>query len=145
MTDINILLVEDNLGDVRLTQESLKECKINNNLDVVYDGQSAMKYLNKEGEYSNSPTPNLILLDLNLPGIKGFELLNFVKTNQRLLKIPVVILTASEAEQDVIRSYQLHANCYICKPIEMDNFFKIVQNITNFWFSIVKLPSKENL
>lgn len=146
MTDlkINILLVEDNQGDIRLTKESFKECKINNGLNVVTNGETAIRYLNREGEYKDVEMPDLILLDLNIPGIKGLEVLSYIKSSNALKHIPVVILTASEGEKDIVRSYNNHANCYICKPIDLDQFVMVVRTITNFWFSIVKLPPKEN-
>lgn len=140
MKPVEILLVEDNPGDVRLTEEALKESKILNNLNVVYDGVEAMKYLKKEGEYENRKHPELILLDLNLPKKDGREVLAEIKEQDDLKRIPVVILTTSEADEDIMKTYNLHANCYITKPVDMEQFIKVVKTIGDFWFSIVKLP-----
>lgn len=141
-SSVEILLVEDNPGDVRLTIEALKESKVCNNLNVVSDGMEAMAYLRREGQYANAPRPDLILLDLNLPGKDGREVLSEIKADEDLKCIPVVVLTTSAAEQDILRTYRLHANCYITKPVDLDQFIMIVQNIQDFWFSIVKLPSR---
>ncbi|PSR04572.1 MAG: response regulator [Bacteroidetes bacterium SW_11_45_7] len=135
-----ILLVEDNPGDVRLTQEALKESDIPTNVNVAVDGEQAIGYLNGKSEYASSPKPDLILLDLNLPKKNGLEVLEIIKDNDGLKHIPVVIITSSEAEFDISKSYNLHANCYITKPVEFDDFNNVVQNIVRFWFSIVKLP-----
>lgn len=140
MKPVEILLVEDNPGDVRLTKEALKESKILNNLNVVYDGVEAMKYLNKEGDYKDRKHPELILLDLNLPKKDGREVLAEIKEQDDLKRIPVVILTTSEADEDIMKTYNLHANCYITKPVDMEQFIKVVKTIGDFWFSIVKLP-----
>jgi CheY-like chemotaxis protein len=137
---IEILLVDDNPGDIRLTQEALKDSKVLNNLHVVEDGLEALKYLRKKGEFKNEVTPDLILLDLNLPKRNGREVLSEIKEDELLKHIPVVILTISRAEEDILKSYELHANCYITKPVDMNQFVKIVRSIENFWFSIVKLP-----
>ena len=137
---IDILLVEDNPGDIRLTRESLKDSKIRNTLSVVMDGLEAIKFLKKQGEYKNKPTPDLILLDLNLPKKDGREVLAEIKADPDLMMIPVVILTTSQAEEDIIKTYKLHANCYVTKPVELDQFIELVKGIGNFWFSIVKLP-----
>lgn len=137
---VEILLVDDNPGDIRLTQEALKDSKVLNNLHVVEDGLDALKYLRKEGEFKNEVTPDLILLDLNLPKRNGREVLSEIKEDELLKYIPVVILTISGAEEDILKSYELHANCYITKPVDMNQFVKIVRSIENFWFSIVKLP-----
>lgn len=137
----NILLIEDNPGDVRLTEEAFKEGKKKVNLAVVMDGVEAIKYLRKQGEYQNAPTPDLILLDLNLPKWDGREVLKEIKTDKKLKRIPVVVLTTSNAEQDIINSYDLHANCYINKPIDFDNFFEIIQKIEDFWLTTSILPS----
>jgi CheY-like chemotaxis protein len=137
---IEILLVEDNPGDVRLTREALKESKIINNLHVVMDGEEAMKFLLQKGEYKNKPKPDIVLLDLNLPKKDGREVLAEVKANNRIKRIPIVILTSSEADEDIIKTYNLHANCYIAKPVDLDQFSKVVKTIGDFWFSIVKLP-----
>lgn len=141
---VEILLVEDNPGDVRLAKEGLKECKLLNNLSVVGDGVEAMAYLRKEGKYASAAQPDLILLDLNLPRKDGREVLAEIKSDERLKRIPVVILTTSQAEEDVLRSYGLHANCYITKPVDLEQFVKIVQSIHEFWFRIVRLPSEED-
>jgi len=140
---IEILLVEDNPGDVRLTKEALKESKIINNLHVVMDGEEAMKYLLKQGEYKENPKPDIILLDLNLPKKNGREVLAEIKEKKELRYIPVVILTSSEADEDIVKTYELHANCYITKPVDLDQFSKVVKAIGDFWFSIVKLPNEE--
>jgi chemotaxis family two-component system response regulator Rcp1 len=137
---IEILLVEDNPGDVRLTQEALKDSKILNRLSIVGDGMEAMAFLRKEGKYTEVHRPDLILLDLNLPKKDGREVLKEIKEDPVLRRIPVVILTTSHSEQDVIKTYDLHANCYITKPIDLNQFVNVVKSIENFWFSIVKLP-----
>jgi two-component system, chemotaxis family, response regulator Rcp1 len=137
---IEILLVEDNPGDVRLTQEVLKEGKVNNNLNVVDDGIKALAFLSKEPPYTNVPHPDLILLDLNLPRKDGREVLQIIKADQQLRRIPVVVLTTSQAEQDIVQAYNLHANCYISKPIDLDQFIRVVKSIEEFWLTIVKLP-----
>ncbi|MBA2670706.1 MAG: response regulator [Gemmatimonadetes bacterium] len=138
---IEILLVEDNRGDVRLTQEALTEGKIRNNLHVVTDGVVALEYLRREGGHVDAVRPDLILLDLNLPRKDGREVLEVIKADPKLRCIPVVIFTSSQAEQDIIRAYDLHANCYVSKPVELDRFIEVVKSIVDFWFSIVKLPS----
>jgi CheY-like chemotaxis protein len=137
---IEILLVEDNPGDVRLTREALKDGKIRNNLSVVMDGEEVMVYLHKEGKYKDAPRPDLILLDLNLPKKNGREVLAEIKTDPNLRRIPVVILTVSKADEDIIKSYDLHANCYIIKPVNLDRFIKVVKSVEDFWLTIVKLP-----
>lgn len=137
---IEILLVEDNEGDVRLTKEALKEGKVKNNLQVVYDGFEALEYLKREGEYQDRVIPDLILLDLNLPRMDGRELLEKIKEDSDLRRIPVVILTTSKAEEDIVRTYDLHANCYITKPVDLEKFIVVVKSIENFWMTIVKLP-----
>ncbi|MEW6734201.1 MAG: response regulator [Acidobacteriota bacterium] len=139
---IEILLVEDNPGDVRLTKEALKEAKVYNNLSVAMDGIEALEYLHKKGRYTNAVTPDLILLDLNLPKKDGREVLEEIKNDQRLRRIPVVVLTTSDAEQDIIKTYHLHANCYITKPVDLEKFITVVESIENFWLTIVKLPPK---
>ena len=138
--NVEILLVDDNPGDIRLTQEALKDSKVLNNLHVVEDGLEALNYLRKKGEFKNEVTPDLILLDLNLPKRNGREVLSEIKEDELLKYIPVVILTISRAEEDILKSYELHANCYITKPVDMNQFVKIVRSIESFWFSIVKLP-----
>jgi len=137
---INILLVEDNPGDVRLTIEALKENKMRNNLHVVEDGMEAMAFLRREGRYAGAPRPDLVLLDLNLPKKDGCQVLAEIKADEDLRRIPVVILTTSQAEEDVVRSYTLHANCYVTKPVDLDQFIKVVRSIEEFWLTIVKLP-----
>lgn len=140
MEAIEILLVEDNPGDVRLTQEAFKDSKLNNNLNVVEDGVEALEYLRAEGGYVDAVRPDIILLDLNLPRMNGQELLKIIKEDVDLRRIPVVILTTSDSEKDIIASYNLHANCYITKPVDLNRFSEIVRNIEGFWFQIVKLP-----
>jgi chemotaxis family two-component system response regulator Rcp1 len=138
---VEILLVEDNPGDVRLTVEALKEAKVSNNLSVVGDGQDALSYLRREGQFQDAARPDLILLDLNLPRMSGREVLALIKEDSDLKRIPVVILTTSEAEQDILRSYDLHANCYITKPVDLDKFITVVKSIEGFWLTVVKLPA----
>jgi len=137
---IRILLVEDNPGDIRLTQEAFRENKLCNHLDTVRDGVEAMAYLRQEGEYAQASHPDLILLDLNLPKKDGREVLEEIKEDPILKRIPVVILTTSQAEEDIIRTYSLHANCYVTKPVNLDQFIKVVQSIESFWLTIVQLP-----
>ena len=137
---VEILLVEDNPGDVRLTQETMKDFKVLNNLSVVGDGVEAMAFLRQEGRYANASRPDLILLDLNLPKKDGREVLKEVKLDQQLKRIPVVVLTTSSAEQDILNTYELHANCYITKPVDLDQFITVIRSIENFWFTIAKLP-----
>ncbi len=140
---IEILLVEDNPADVRLTQEALKEEKLYMNLHVVNDGVEAMAFLRQEGSYAKVKQPDLILLDLNLPKKDGREVLEEIKNDKELEMIPVVVLTISKAEEDVVRSYHLHANCYITKPIDLNQFSKVVKTIKDFWLTVVKLPPKD--
>jgi CheY-like chemotaxis protein len=137
---IEVLLVEDNAGDVLLTKIALEDSKIRVNLNVVEDGVEAMAFLRKQGKYINMPHPDIILLDFNLPKKDGREVLAEVKTDQNLKRIPVVVLTTSQAEEDILKAYNLAANCYISKPVDFDQFVKIVQSIENFWFTVVKLP-----
>ena len=137
---VEILLVEDNPGDVRLTKEALLESKIYNNLSVVKDGAGAMAYLHAEDYYVDRMLPDLILLDLNLPKKDGREVLAEIKQDDDLKRIPVVILTTSKAEADILKTYDLHANCYITKPVDLDQFITVVRAIENFWMTIVKLP-----
>jgi two-component system, chemotaxis family, response regulator Rcp1 len=139
---INILLVEDNPGDIRLTKEVLKEGKINNNLFVVTDGEEALFYLKKTGQYEKAFTPDIVLLDLNLPKKDGREVLSEIKENEFLKQIPVIVLTTSDAEQDIKNVYQNHANCYITKPVDFNQFINVIRSIENFWLTIVKLPKK---
>jgi len=138
---INILLIEDNPGDVRLTQEAFKEGELNVNLEIAIDGVEALNFLHKSNGYEDAVRPDLILLDLNLPKRDGREVLAEIKVNDDLKKIPVVILTTSDAEQDVIKSYNLHANCYINKPVDFDKFFKVIRQIEQFWLEMVILPT----
>jgi chemotaxis family two-component system response regulator Rcp1 len=140
VSPIEILLVEDNPGDARLTQEALKDSKLNNKLYVVEDGVEALTFLRNEGKFANSPRPDIILLDLNLPRMSGRELLEIIKADESLKRIPIVVLTTSDDERDIVMSYALHANCYITKPVDMNQFVTIVKNIKDFWFTIVKLP-----
>jgi len=135
-----ILLVEDNPGDVRLIREVLKEGKIYNNLNVVKDGVEALAFLRREGPYADAPRADLILLDLNLPRKDGREVLAMIKADEQLKRIPVVILTSSGSEEDILKSYELHANCYITKPVKLDEFLAVVKSIEEFWLTIVKLP-----
>jgi CheY-like chemotaxis protein len=137
---IVVLLVEDSPGDVRLTREAFKDAKVHINLHVAADGTEAMDFLNREGKYSTVPRPDLILLDLNLPKKDGREVLKEIKESPTLKSIPVVILTTSASDVDILRSYKLHANCYITKPVGLDGFLEVVKSIDNFWLSVVKLP-----
>lgn len=140
---IEILLVEDNPGDYRLAMEVFKEAKVKNTLHIATDGEEALKFLKKEGNYKDVPRPDLILLDLNLPKKDGKEVLAEIKDDDNLKRIPVVILTVSNAEEDIVKSYDLHANAYITKPIDLDQFINVVRSIEDFWLSIVKLPNGE--
>jgi len=137
---VEILLVEDNPGDVRLTREALREGKVRNHLHVVEDGVEAMAFLRHEGQYADAVRPDIVLLDLNLPRKSGREVLAEIKTDEDLMRIPVVILTTSKAEEDILKSYNSHANCYITKPVDLEQFIKVVQATENFWFTIVTLP-----
>jgi len=140
---IDILLVEDSPADVRLTREALKEAKIVNMLHVAPDGMSAMAYLHKHGQYANNPSPDLILLDLNLPKKDGREVLAEIKQHENLKRIPVVVLTTSRAEEDVVRSYNLHANAYVTKPVDLKQFLEVIRAIEAFWLAVVTLPPNE--
>ncbi|CAM3525702.1 response regulator [Isoptericola cucumis] len=144
MTDeqagIEVLLVEDDPGDVLMTREAFDEHKVVNRLSVVADGVSAMEFLRQEGEHAGAPTPDLILLDLNLPRMDGREVLAAVKADERLKHIPVVVLTTSEAEEDVLRSYSLHANAYVTKPVDFERFIQVVRQIDDFFVTVVRLP-----
>jgi two-component system, chemotaxis family, response regulator Rcp1 len=142
---IEVLLVEDSPGDVRLTREAFKDAKVHVNLHVAPDGTEAMAFLKREGKHANASRPDLILLDLNLPKKDGREVLAEIKENPELKTIPVVILTTSASEADILRSYQLHANCYITKPVGLEGFLQVVQSIDNFWLSVVKLPHEGRL
>ncbi len=139
---IVILLVEDNPGDVRLTIESLKESKVPNKVHTVEDGAEAVAFLRRQGKYADVVRPNLILLDLNLPKKNGREVLAEIKADEDLKRIPVLILTISRAEEDVLKSYNLHANCYLIKPVDLDQFLALVRSIEEFWLNTVKLPSR---
>jgi CheY-like chemotaxis protein len=137
---VEILLVEDNPGDVRLTREALKEAKVRNSLSVAGDGVEAMAFLRREGSYATAPRPDIVLLDLNLPKKDGREVLAEVKADPDLRRIPVVILTTSKAEEDILKTYDLHANCFVTKPVDFDQFIKVIQSIEGFWLTIVQLP-----
>jgi len=140
---INILLVEDNPGDADLAREALESSKMNNIMHVVDDGEKAMAFLRREGSFTDAPRPDLILLDLNLPKKDGRQVLAEIKADEGLRRIPVVILTTSRAEEDVLKTYDLHANCYITKPIDLNQFLHVVRSIEDFWLSIVVLPPNE--
>ncbi|WP_130471298.1 response regulator [Candidatus Magnetaquicoccus inordinatus] len=137
---IEILLIEDNPGDIALTKEALLESKINNRLHAVYDGEQALAFVRRQDPYQNAPRPDLILLDLNLPRRNGREVLQEIKQDPTLRAIPVVILTTSRDEEDILRSYALHANCYVSKPVDLEKFFQVIRSIEQFWFTVVKLP-----
>ena len=139
---IDILLVEDNPGDARLALESLKESKIRNTIHWVQDGLEAMKFMHRQGSYENAPRADLILLDLNMPKMDGREVLAEIKSDDDLKRIPVVIFTISKAEEDILKAYDLHTNCYITKPLDLDRFLKVIQSIEDFWLTIVRLPRK---
>jgi len=137
---IEILLVEDNPGDMRLTKEALKEGKVYSNLHWAKDGVEALEFLRQEGKFAGAPRPDIILLDLNLPRKDGREVLSVIKNDERLRNIPVVVLTTSKAEEDVLKSYALHANCYVTKPVDLEKFIVVVQSIDKFWLTVVTLP-----
>jgi two-component system, chemotaxis family, response regulator Rcp1 len=137
---VEILLVEDNPGDERLTREALKEGKVYSNLHWVKDGVEAMEFLRRQGKYSDVPRPDIILLDLNLPKKDGREVLQDIKNDDALKRIPVVVLTTSKAEEDVLRTYNLHANCYVTKPVDLEKFIVVVKSIDVFWLTVVTLP-----
>jgi CheY-like chemotaxis protein len=139
---VEVLLVEDSPGDVRLTQEAFRETNRSINLHVAVDGVEAMAFLHKEGEYANAPRPDFILLDLNIPKMDGREVLANIKNDDRLKTIPTIILTTSEAEADIIKSYQLQANCYLNKPVQLEEFESVVKSINDFWLTKVRLPQK---
>ena len=139
---IEILLAEDNPGDVRLTEKALERGKIVNNLHVTENGVEAMRFLRREGEYADEPQPDLVLLDLNMPRKDGREVLEEMRGDPELRRIPVVVLTSSEAEEDVVRSYELSANAYLTKPVDFEGFVDIIERIEEFWFSVVKMPPK---
>jgi len=144
LAPIEVLLVEDSVGDVRLTREAFKDAKVHINLHVAVDGDDAMAFLKRERQYGDAPRPDLILLDLNLPKKDGRAVLKEIKESQTLAIIPVVILTTSASEEDILRTYQLHANCYITKPVDLEGFLKVVKSIDTFWLSVVKLPRDPN-
>ena len=137
---VEILLVEDNPGDVRLTKEALREGKVYSTLHWAKDGVEALEFLRREGPHANAPRPDIILLDLNLPKKDGREVLMEIKSDAELKHIPVVVLTTSKAEEDILRSYELHANCYVTKPVDLDQFIRVVQSIDRFWLTVVTLP-----
>lgn len=137
---VEILLVDDNPGDVRLASEALQEAKIANHLTVAMDGSTALKILRRQSPFENAPRPDLILLDLNLPRKDGREVLAEIKQDEQLRRIPVVVLTTSQAEEDILRAYDLHANCYISKPVDFQQFMNVVQSIETFWLTVVRLP-----
>jgi chemotaxis family two-component system response regulator Rcp1 len=137
---VEILLVEDSVADVELTEEGLKEGKVWHHLNVARDGVEAMKFLRRQGKYADAPEPDLILLDLNMPKKDGREVLGEIKADECLKHIPVVILTTSQAEQDILKSYELHANCYITKPVDLEQFFAVIKTLEDFWFTVVRLP-----
>lgn len=137
---VEVLLVEDNPGDVRLTREALKESAITHNLNVVSDGVEALAFLRRQGKYALSPRPDIVLLDLNLPKKDGREVLTELKQDPNLRRIPVVVLTTSKAEQDIIKAYDLHANCYVTKPVDLEEFITLVKTIEDFWLTVVRLP-----
>ena len=139
---IQVLLVEDDPGDVLMTREAFDDNKVANSLHVVNDGAEALAFLRKEGEYADAPTPDLVLLDLNLPRVDGREVLAAVKVDDELRQIPIVVLTTSEAEEDVLRSYALHANAYVTKPVDFDRFIEVVRKIDDFFVSVVRLPGR---
>ena len=139
---IEVLLVEDDPGDVLMTEEAFAEYKVANRLTVVADGESAMRYLRKEGEHAGAATPDLVLLDLNLPRMDGREVLAELKEHPELRRIPVVVLTTSEAEEDILRSYNLHANAYVTKPVDFERFISVVRKIDEFFVSVVRLPGR---
>lgn len=139
---IEILLVEDNPGDIILTKEAFAEAKIKNNIHIARDGEEALLYLNRHSGFEKAVIPDLILLDLNLPKIDGREVLDNIKSDESLCHIPVVVLTSSESEQDILKTYELHANSYVVKPINLEQFVSVISAIENFWFTVVTLPSK---
>lgn len=142
MKEIEILLVEDNPGDVRLTEEALREGKVKNRLHVARDGVEAIEFLRRQGKHAGAPRPDLVLLDLNLPRKDGREVLSEIKNDPELKTLPVVVLTTSSAEADILKTYSLHANCYIQKPVDLDQFVQVVKSIDDFWLTIVRLPSE---
>lgn len=144
MKGIHILLVEDNEGDIMLIEEALEEGKVANNVSIVRDGEKAIFFLNKEGDFKDELTPDLIILDINLPRKNGFEVLQYVKESERLKHIPVIMLTTSSSERDIAKSYNSHANCYVTKPVGVEDFLKAVTSIEQFWIELVKLPVNQD-
>lgn len=142
---IEILLVEDNPGDARLTLEAFKEARVINNMTVVHDGAEALAYLRRQGAYADAMVPDLVLLDLNLPKVDGRQVLAEIKTDESLKRIPVIVLTTSASQDDIARAYGSHANCYITKPVDLDQFLRAIQSIESFWLSLVKLPAASGL
>ena len=142
--EVKILLIEDNEGDIILTLEALKEAKVSNGIEIVRDGEEALQYLRKEGQFKKAETPDLILLDINLPKLGGKEVLAEIKKDKDLMIIPVVMLTTSDSEKDILESYQHHANCYITKPADFEKFMQVVHTIKDFWIDIVQLPNKKS-
>ncbi len=142
---VSILLVEDNPGDVNLTREALQGAKVHNLLHVVDDGAKAIDFLHHKGEYADAPRPDVILLDLNLPKKDGRQVLAEIRADPKLTEIPVVVLTTSSADEDVLRAYELHANCYITKPVDLKQFLKVVELIEDFWLTVVKLPKRRSM
>jgi len=140
---IDILLVEDNEGDVHLTQEALKSAKVRNRVHTASDGVEAMQFLRREGPFTDAPRPDLVLLDLNLPNMDGREVLEEMKADESLRTIPVVVVTSSAAEQDIVRTYALNANCYVTKPVDLKQFLHVIGSVGDFWLQIVKLPPKD--
>ncbi len=143
MKSIHILLVEDNEGDIFLLTEAFEEGKVVNKISVARDGKEAIDFLDKKGKYENEEMPDLVLLDVNLPKKNGHEVLEYIKESESLKQIPVIMLTTSSSEKDILLSYKNHANCFITKPVDVDNFLKVIYSIENFWINIVKLPSKK--
>ena len=143
VTLIQVLLVEDSLPDIELTLEALEEAKLANEVHVVRDGAEALDFVHRRGGHEQAPRPDLIILDLNLPKLSGQEVLEHLKTHAELRRIPIAVLTTSAAEVDVVRSYDLGANCYLTKPVDVDQFLKIVQSIEDFWFGVVRLPARD--
>ncbi|MEX2592307.1 MAG: response regulator [Anditalea sp.] len=142
MKSIHILLIEDNEGDILLTTEAFRDAKIYNTMSIARDGHEAILYLNKEGKHADAESPDLVLLDVNLPKKNGHEVLKYIKGSEKLKHIPVIMLTTSASENDIVKSYQNHANCYITKPVEVEDFLKVVASIESFWIKLVKLPGK---
>lgn len=141
---VKILLIDDNEGDILLTNEAFKEANFESQLIALKDGQQAIKYLKKEAEFQNGLTPDIILLDLNIPKINGLDILDFIKSDRYLKVIPVIILTTSNSQNDILKSYERHANCYLTKPVNFSNFSMLIQLVTKFWLTAVELPKSDN-